>query len=59
MVTNPINRRQDAKIHTSIIAQNLHRPNKHHHLLLPALSFSPTQLKAMMRDDILIAFFYK
>jgi hypothetical protein len=37
MVTKPINRRQDAKIHTSIIAQNLHRPNKHQHLLLPAL----------------------
>jgi hypothetical protein len=30
----------DGKIHTSIIAQNLHRPDKRHRLLLPALSFS-------------------
>jgi hypothetical protein len=30
----------DGKIHTSIIAQNLHHPDKHHRLLLPALSFS-------------------
>jgi hypothetical protein len=37
MITKPINRGQDAKIHTSIIAQNLHRTNKHHHLLLLAL----------------------
>jgi len=30
----------DGKIHTSIVAQNLHHPDKHHRLLLPALSFS-------------------
>ena len=41
MVRKPINRRLDAKIHTSIIEQNLHYLNKHHHLLLPALSFLP------------------
>jgi hypothetical protein len=28
----------DGKTHTSIIAQNLHRPDKHHHLLLTALA---------------------
>ena len=41
MVRKPINRRQGAKIHTSIIEQNLHYLDKHHHLLLLALSFLP------------------
>ena len=38
MVRKLTNRQQDAKIHTSIIAQNLHNLDKHHHLLSPALA---------------------
>jgi len=41
VVRKPIDRQQDAKIHTSIIEQNLHYLDKHHHLLLPAFSFLP------------------
>jgi len=45
MVTKLINRQQDAKIHTSIIAQNLHysdnqHHDKHHHPFLPTFALS-------------------